>query len=120
LRASFGNPKKTLPSWIKTSKKEVIQQMMRSSKWHTEEEMMGNKNDLLYRLQTTTPFCSYEIDSRESIQRVLMVALFSFKFDYTHCFSVKMPLRGSESNGSANRDNFTHDLWIWPRRWEYS
>jgi hypothetical protein len=109
LRASFGNPKETLPSWIKTSKKEVIQEMMRSSNWHTEEEMKGNKNDLLHRLQTTKPFCNYEIDSRESIQRVLMVALYSFKFDYTHCFSVKMPLRGSESSGSANRD--THDLY---------
>ena len=101
LKCTFGDPRTPLPSWIKTSKVDRLKDMLRIQKLPTD----GSKSALLQRLQTMLPYVTFDIDSRECLQRVINSMVYYFGWDNVHLFSCAMPARGQLKEG-------VDDLWM--------
>jgi hypothetical protein len=97
IRCNFGRPFEPLPSWIKTSKKDVLIGMLRSRGLDT----TGTKPVLLERIQYDTPSVTIKIDGRECVQRLINAYLTYFGWDNSHLFEVKMPRKGDSMLGAT-------------------
>ena len=97
IKCTYGDSLKTLTSYIKSQKVQFIKNELQNRGLST----VGNKPVLLQRLQTVLPTITIDIDSRESMQRIVNSIMYHFGWDNTHLFEMKMPKRGDLKDGVA-------------------
>ena len=95
LKCTFGDPSKPINSYFKSQKVPFLRNECQKRGLLSN----GTKAALLNRLQTDLPTVTFEIDSREAIQRVVNSMLYYFKWDNTHLFECEMPARGDLNIG---------------------
>jgi hypothetical protein len=95
LKCTFGDASKPINSYFKNQKVGFLRDECQKRGLH----FNGKKADLLNRLQTELPTVTFEIDSREALQRVVNSMLYYFKWDNTHLFECEMPARGDMKTG---------------------
>ena len=103
LRATFGQQSGWFPSYIASQRKADLQSMMRECGF-TEKETAGTKSQLLEKIRTMKPNVTYKIDSRECLQRILVVVLDAWQYSPEHTFTVSMPRRGDHPLGTCRID----------------
>lgn len=103
LKAIYGDPTNPIPSWMKTQKKEKLQEQMKREGYA--QPLKGSKEVLLQRYVTELPFVTMRIDESECMQRVLNVALSTWGYDEAHMFQMKMPRRGGNLLGCKKYGN---------------
>lgn len=94
IRAFLGDPDATLPYWMKAEKKFALQRLLQRCGF---DDISGTKDALLHRFQTGKPYVDFRIDSRECLQRMLVVAMHSWGWEDcpgSHCFTATLPARG--------------------------
>lgn len=96
LQCFAGTPGKALTSYIKSSKKANVQELLRKRGLDT----TGTKDQLLHRLQTELPSVTFELDGRECLQPLVHTFLHYFGWDAYHLFRIGMPRRGSIPDGA--------------------
>eukprot|EP00047_Mylnosiga_fluctuans_P006510 m.247381 g.247381 ORF g.247381 m.247381 type:complete len:345 (+) comp15365_c0_seq1:17-1051(+) len=65
----------------------------------TGDMLKGSMAVLKERVSTAFPHVIFEIDTRESLQRLVATGLRAFGYDNTHLFSASMPARGEVKDG---------------------
>lgn len=95
LKCTFGDASKPINTYIKNQKVDFLRDECQKRGLL----FNGKKADLLNRLQTELPTVTFEIDSREALQRVVNSMLYYFKWDNTHLFECEMPARGDLKTG---------------------
>ena len=130
LKCTYGVPGQPLPSYLKTSKKDMLTNILKGRGIVNTNGC--SKSDLLRRVQNDLPYVTIELDGRECIQRVINSFLHYFGYDSSHLFKVKMPARGTLKAGTQTlmdameidphiadmyknyfRD-YGNNLWDWP------
>eukprot|EP00186_Timspurckia_oligopyrenoides_P001556 CAMPEP_0182447232 /NCGR_PEP_ID=MMETSP1172-20130603/13267_1 /TAXON_ID=708627 /ORGANISM="Timspurckia oligopyrenoides, Strain CCMP3278" /LENGTH=439 /DNA_ID=CAMNT_0024643603 /DNA_START=13 /DNA_END=1332 /DNA_ORIENTATION=+ len=95
IRVAFGEEVNKLPSWITSSKKEVIVNLCRNHGMNS----IGTKSALLQQLKNSQPWITLKIDGRECIQRLAVLIKSQF-VSIQQCqsesavFTVEMPRKG--------------------------
>jgi len=84
---------------FKSMKKDELKAFMKKYHGFKDNELSGTKDVLLRKLLCEPPSVTFLIDSRECLQRILVIFLDKIGYDDTHLFNVKAPLMSA--TGSA-------------------
>jgi len=106
ITAYFGDARLELNLPKSISKKKLKEELFRQG--CKENELKGSKEDLL-NIFKKLPSVKFLIDSRESIQRLLVTSLDKFNYDDTHLYKVKMPNRGDNPLGQLTYSSVCDD-----------
>ena len=85
-------------------KKDELKDFMKSNANFKDDELGGSKEVLLRKLFHEPPSVTFLIDSRECLQRVLVVFLHRIGYDDTHLFNVKTPFISASGNAMIPLD----------------
>jgi hypothetical protein len=108
IKAYYGTPQPASERTILQAKKLVNMIKFMKKVGFSEADCKGIKHVLAWRIRQVTPCVTFKIDSREGLQRALMVPLTTWKFDLMHSFRVTMPLRGDAPLGRMKIEENEH------------